>query len=276
MKKLSTLLVAVIAFASSFAQGSFDFSTALPQRTNAPGVAPVAGDPLLDFTDIKKFGLVGIGNLNTETFKELNSSGKLSGYIRPLRKAARFVTINFAFNVNASNSDSLMGLTFLFPDVGKTSFLVSTEYNFACGRSASEAHLLSGFAEVSTKNISATKDKQERFFNTISYVAGGRYQYYFRDGTDDISFTTALFFSLVNVPDEDNKDYRFLFTGDENSPLKSAISSIGAKFTLQVNRFQIFADLRHAFGNDQQIPIRDLKGFNSNIGVLFNASIFEK
>jgi len=272
MKKAALTMLYVFVFSQLFSQGSMDFSIT-PSRGDA---AKKVWDADVDFTEISKFGLIGIGNLNTETFKELNSSGKLSGYVRPVRNAGNFLTLRFAFNVNASNTDSIMPLTFLFPDVGRNSFLLDADYSFALDRKSNEAHLLSPFFEFSTKNIRATRDDQERYFSTLNYVAGARYQYYFKEGDDEISFTSALYYSVINVPNEDNKDFRHLFTGDENSALKSSITALGTKFTLQVNRFQIFADLKNVYGNDTEVPVRELKGFNANVGVVFNATIFQK
>jgi len=261
----------------SYAQSSFDFSTVkdnpVAARVKAaPGFTPSP----ISFKDITKIGLIGIGNLNTESFEELNSAGKLSGYIRPVRKDGTFWTLNFAYNVNASNTDSLLAATFLFPDVGKNSFYISTDYSWALVRDVNDAHLVAPFFEFSLKNIKSEKKEQERYFNTLSSVLGLRYQYFLREGNDDFSFTTAVFFSSISVPDEDLKDYRFLFAGDENAIIQPRIHSIGFKSTFQVNRFQIFADLRHVFGKEEKIALRELRGFNSNIGVVFNATIFEK
>ncbi|MEJ7820683.1 MAG: hypothetical protein WKF85_00100 [Chitinophagaceae bacterium] len=68
----------------------------------------------------------------------------------------------------------------------------------------------------------------------------------------------------------------FLFTGNKNPSLSSAVRWWEIKVGFQYNNFQIFADLRHILGDMKSIPIRELRGFNSNIGVVFNAEVFEK
>lgn len=277
MKSNSLLLFFLIYSSTLFSQTSFDFGSLKPETSSSAGLTVASGsNSNLDFRSIKKLGLIGIGNLNTETFKELNSAGKLSGYIRPLRNQKNFITINFGFNVNATNSDTLLPLTFLFPDVGRSSFNIGVDYSFAANSTSNEAHLLSPFIEFYTKNMKAIKKDEEKSFATLTYVAGGRYQYYLKDGEDEFTFTSSVFLSVLNVPDEDNEDYRFLFTGDTNSKLSSVIPSVGCKFSLQVNRFQIFADIRHVLGSEEKVPVRSLRGFNSNIGVIFNATIFQK
>jgi hypothetical protein len=75
----------------------------------------------------------------------------------------------------------------------------------------------------------------------------------------------------LNIPDEDKPDYREIFN---SSKLTDNIFSAGAKITFQINEFQIYGDFRHAFGSSEKIPVKGLKGFSSNIGVVFNAEIF--
>jgi hypothetical protein len=221
-------------------------------------------------------GLYGVGNINTESFSNINSAGKLSGFIRPFKKDRQFLTATFSFNVNASNTDSLIANTFLFPDVGKNSFSFNATYSRVYAKDSQNFHLYSLFTELSTKSIKGRRDDSTRNFNTLNWAFGLRYQYLFKKDNDAISLTFSPFISIVNVPDEDNKDYRYLFTGDENSNLKSAITSFGCKITFQYNGLQFFADLRHVFGSEDSVPIRELRGFNQNIGVIFNAELFER
>ncbi|MCC6289718.1 MAG: hypothetical protein IT249_17720 [Chitinophagaceae bacterium] len=222
------------------------------------------------------FGLLGIGNVNTETFQNLNSSGKLSGYIRPYKGTNSFLNVNFSFNVNASNDDSLIAGTFLFPDVGTRSFYSTIEYANIVSPGNDNYHFIIPFFEFSNKMIKGRSEDSAKYFSTLNYVFGCRYQFLIKNSDDNASFSIAPFYSIIVVPDEDQEDYRYLFTGDKYSSLKSIIKSYGVKVAFQYNNFQIFADLRHVLGNNMQVPIRDLRGFNSNVGVTFNAAIFEK
>ncbi|MFT3949550.1 MAG: hypothetical protein QM763_21485 [Agriterribacter sp.] len=222
------------------------------------------------------YGIIGIGNVNTEAFKEINSSGKLSGYIRPIKKRNYYLNVNFSFNVNATNNDSLLAGTFLFPDVGTNSFYSSVDFNYKFKSTGKELHFICPFFEFANKSVKGRIEDSTRYFSTLSYTFGCRYQFLFLNDDEKVSFSIAPFYSIINVPDEDNEDYRYLFSKDIYSTLSSSIKSVGVKIAFQYNNFQIFADMRHVLGNDKTVPLRELKGFNSNIGVTFNASIFEK
>ena len=131
--KRSLIIVTFLfyAFLSNAQMGSRSF---IPFKSS---FTKSAAPKNFDAKELPTFGLYGIGNTNTETFNNINSSGKLSGYIRPfkgkVKGVATFVDINFAFNVNASNTDSLVANTILFPDVGNNSFSGSLALNFAFG-----------------------------------------------------------------------------------------------------------------------------------------------
>ncbi len=230
----------------------------------------------VSFDNISTFGLYGIGNINTEVFNSLNASGKLSGFIRPFRDSAAFTTINFSFNKNATNRDTLMASTFLFPDIGNNAFLGTVSHSIQILRKRSElkgVHLLTPFYEFSTKSIKREKDTISLKFTSINHVLGGRYSFLHSVGDDDVVFSLATFLALANIADQDNEDFRTLF---ESPKLPSAIWSLGFKVTFQYNNFQAYADMRHVFGSEEKIPVRSLRGFNANIGFVFNAEIFER
>lgn len=65
-------------------------------------------------------------------------------------------------------------------------------------------------------------------------------------------------------------------TGDENSPLIDNVKLAGVKVAFQYNYFQIFANFRDVHGNDSELPVKGFGGFRPNIGVVFNAQIFER
>ncbi len=268
--KLLLLFSLPLFLNKTYSQGSQNF---IPKSLKGP----VRIDSGVNFVrGLSTIGLYGVGNVNTESFSNINSAGKLSGFIRPLKKNRQFITTTFSFNINASNNDSLIANTFLFPDVGKNSFSFNTAYTRVYAKDSQNFHLYSIFAELSTKSIKGRKDDSTRYFNTLNWAFGLRYQFLFKKDNDNMSLTISPFLSIVNVPDEDNEDYRFLFTGNANSKLKSEISSVGCKITFQYNSLQFFADLRHVLGSKDAVPLRELRGFNQNIGVIFNAELFER
>lgn len=233
---------------------------------------------VFDPTSLPTIGIYGIGNTNTETFNNINSSGKLSGYMRGLKTKSGYFQLDFAFNVNASNTDSLLASTLLFPDIGKNSFSATATYNWVIKDKTSTAgsYLVSPFFEFSDKNIKGTKADSTRSFFTLNSTLGVSLQYLFVSGTDKASFSVSPYLNWVHVPDPGASDYRYLFTGDENNILKGTIHSYGVKAAFQYNNFQIFADFRNVTGNKDDYPVPGLLGFHQNIGIIFNADIFEK
>src|SRR5687767_7672150 len=92
--------------------------------TAAMGVAAIPASPAIPH---KTLALYGIGNLNTETLNKVNSSGKIAVSIIPFFNNTnnRYWEIYLSFNKNASNNDSILASTLLFPEVGNHSFLAT-------------------------------------------------------------------------------------------------------------------------------------------------------
>ncbi|WP_336517751.1 hypothetical protein [Pollutibacter soli] len=241
------------------------------------------------FSNMPTFALYGIGNLNTvQQFEELNGSGKLAGYFRLFSSPKSFATAFFSYNRNASNSDSLLASTFLFPDVGQSSFAGTLEWAFLLGtprrkytggRDQINMFFSIPFFEFANKMIKGkanASDTEDLYFSTLMYTFGNRIQFSMHRYEDDASFSLSPYLSFVNIPNEDNNAYRSVF-GDEELP--SMISSWGIKVVFQYNDFQIFADLKNVMNvsaKDGNERVRAIQGFNSNIGIVFNAQIFAR
>ena len=230
----------------------------------------------------KTLKLYGIGSLNSETLNKINSSGKIAVSIVPHynEKYHSFFEVYLSFNKNATNSDSILASTVLFPEVGNHSFLATIRRVHGIkGKNNSlfnEGHYYAPFLEFSQKNIKVdTSSKQGKstsgYFSTLSYTVGISYIFNRTIEKTPIGFSLSPYLSALNIPDEDNDDFRKIFG---NPKLPSTIISFGIKTVFQIKGFQIFADMRHVWGSESKVP-RDLRGFNSNIGVTFNADIFE-
>jgi len=229
-----------------------------------------------------RFGIIGIGNLNTESFKGINSAGKFSAYIRPLifgKNQMNDMTVGISFNKNATNNDSLLVTTILFPDLGNSSFTGNLEASLFVGTKKDDntAHYIVPFIEFAQKNVKAEKDKTEYYFSLLHYTVGFKYifRYYFEEDEklENIALSIAPYLSVYNIPDEDNDDYRILM-GNNNMP--SNFNAFGVKISFQYKGFQVFADFRQVNDKDDKISLRTIKGFNSNIGFAFTTDIIEK
>lgn len=226
----------------------------------------------------KHFGLDGIGSLNTESFNNVNGSGKLSGYMQLLHKNNHrySLTTHLSFNRNATNNDSTLASTLLFPDIGKSSFIGTLNYIF---RQPNSNHYIGFFGQGSFKTIKGhRKIKQSErdtalTFAILDWQLGIRYfNTVYSVSPDKVIFSASAFLNFYNIPDEDNGDYRYIY---DNEKMPSSFPALGVKICLEINRLQLFADFRQIYGSDKKVPDRDLRGFNLNIGVIFNADFYE-
>lgn len=233
-------------------------------------------------SDEKVFGVFGVSSLNKEELEKFNASGKFSCFVRPLINARSNVTVYLSFNKNATNNDSLLASTLIFPEVGNNSFLGTVEYAIQVDHSNNynKRHFLVPFFEFSNKNIKVSQDTAEGktvnyHFSTLNYTLGCKYLFRFskkvEDKTHDVNFGFAPYLSYLNIPNQDTADYRILL---KSKTISDNLWSAGVKVSIQYNFFSVFADFRHVLGSSEKIPVRELRGFNSNIGIILHADLF--
>jgi hypothetical protein len=233
--------------------------------------------------DSNHFKLFGVGNLNDETLKNLNAGGKLAIGFTPNPNSDKMHANYFAsFNKNATNTDSAISTMLVFPEAGNhTAFLsVLWQQEKILDQERDLVYQHGPFLEFAFKKITNKKDTtdpkfQELAINTLHYTGGYRLGYSKIKSIEgklyQIGGYLSVFASYVNIPDEDHRNFETI------TKLKATSNSffmLGAKVSFELNGFQIFADIRHVFGDEKKLPIKDLKGFNSNIGVAFNTEIF--
>jgi hypothetical protein len=233
---------------------------------------------------VRTFGIFGVGNVNKEQLEKFNASGKFSCFVKPMIRKNSELTFYLSFNKNATNTDSLLASTLIFPEVGNNSFLGTTEFAWRMKQEAADKyvkeHYIVPFLEFSNKNVRASQDtgsgkSMSYHFSTLNYTVGCKYLFRFSrtvDSTDhNVDFSLTGYLSYLNIPNQDTADYRILL---KDKTISDNLWALGIKVGVQYNNFSIFADFRHVLGSDKRIPVRELRGFNSNIGVVFNADIF--
>jgi hypothetical protein len=223
---------------------------------------------------LKTIGLYGVGNLNTESFNNVNAAGKLAGYFRPYMGRYAFTTVYFTYNKNASNTDSLLAGNFLFPDVGNNSFALTVQHSILLNRKdfSGGNHLFVPAVEFSLKSINGQNADSTRSFTSLNFAASASYMYWKHTSDADFYFSIGPLLAINKVPEKYSADYKYLFRTDT---LSNTIVSAGVKASLQINQFVIYADCRNVFGSKDKIASDALRGFNYTIGVIFNANIFE-
>jgi len=185
------------------------------QSGSLAGILPGSG---------KHFGLNGIGSLNTESFNNVNGSGKLSGYMQLLHNHNEnySLTTHLSFNRNATNNDSTLASTLLFPDIGKSSFIGTVYY---ITRKNSSRHYLGFFGQGSFKTIKGQRKIKPSdgdttlTFAILDWQLGIRYfNEVYTMSPDKVIFSASAFFNYYNIPDEDNGDYRYIFNNNKCHP----------------------------------------------------------
>jgi len=238
--------------------------------------------------DLPVFGILGIGNVNQESLSSLNASGKISLYARPVQFRNNAVTIYASYNKNASNNDSVIYEKLIFPEIGASSFTGTIQFDKFWKRDDVTGHVLSPFFEFAFKKIvsDSNVNNQKLYFSSLTYTAGIKYTFGYsklnlNDSTRvNLSFFAIPYISLLDIPNEDTADYKALIIrnakqSSNNYTLTDNISTAGIKIGFQINSLQVFADFRSVLNKRGKIPVRELQGFHTNIGIVFNADVFE-
>lgn len=231
--------------------------------------------------DEPNFRIFGVGNISDETLKSINAGGKAVLAYYPNPTAIKWQgNYYISYNKNATNTDSALSTTLVFPESGNHSFLMHGFWKTLKKR-PDESHSYYGpFAEFAFKKITNKKDTtdpkfQEFSFNTLHFTAGYKWGYSKEKIIDhkkqNMGVEFSVFASVVNIPDEDHANFERIIN---RTATVNSFGMAGFKVSFDVNSFQIFSDIRHVFGSSTDLPIKDLKGFNYNIGVSFNTEVF--
>lgn len=228
--------------------------------------------------DTVHFKVFGVGNISDETLKKINAGGKAVFAFYPDPFDTNWQSNYFvSYNKNATNTDSALATTLIFPEAGSHSFLMHAFWKSTTTNKPNKYRGL--FLEFAVKKINNKKDTtdpkfQEFSFNTLHYTAGYKWGFTkekFKDNKiQTMGCEFSLFGSFVNIPDEDHENFEKVIN---RTSTENAFCMIGFKMSFELNGFQIFSDIRHVFGDKEKLPVYDLKGFNYNIGVSFNTEI---
>jgi hypothetical protein len=256
-------------FRSSFKTDTITISTA---GDPAKGILPKDSISIVK-TVAEQFAIYGIGNVSDEALKNLNAGGKIAvSFTAPKKGWAAPLNYFASFNKNASNTDSLLSTVLVFPEVGSHSFSFTSFWM----EPGSQNGFFLEFVTKKIKNeVDTTNFKSvEYVFNTLHYTAG------YSRGFNKVSVINnkeyslgcyiSGFLSYVNIPDEDHESFEKIA---RLSARNNSFLAAGAKVAFEINGFQFFADIRNVFGSKEKLPLKDLKGFNSNIGVSFNTEV---
>ncbi len=261
----------------NFAQQSFP-AKAINDMAPQSAAILAAGAPVVT---PYRFGIYGIGNINEQALTQINVGGKLSCFFIPyehVRNVRTFITnICPSFNVNATNKDTLLEGTILFPDLGNAAFLGTVEAGYIYDRSLTANNR--GFkyyygllGEFAAKKISMKNSDTSVYFNVLSYIGGFKATIYYQPtATDPVySFSILAYYNFVHIPDNDDGDYRYIL---KQPNLSGSLNSAGVKISVGINNLTAFADMRHTFYNGTEVVDRGLYSFNCNVGIILPVQI---
>lgn len=228
----------------------------------------------------KRFGIYGYGNIN-DAQNALNASGKFNCYFIPLvsNNTRHTIITNLSYNINASNSDTLLESKLIFPELGNSSFIGTIDYLINIDDlkiNNSNKNYLSLFGEIAYKNIKLTKENEDLEFDVLNYTVGFRYIYKYKFNNpltekDEIAaLSLSPYLNFTNIPNEDNMVYANAI-GNTDAP--SMLAGLGTKVMAGFNNFGVFTDFRYMFIH-QNFNNRSMQGFIANLGFVVSAEIF--
>jgi hypothetical protein len=228
------------------------------------------------FQTLAPYQITGIGNLNEASLQNVNASGAISGTIRPFIRKDWMVQADFTFNINASNSDSLLATTLLFPETGSNNFYGRLAVNHMFMHLDTATHnfdWVTLYYEFSNKFIRETADSTINF-SAHSHTVGVSFTYLYADSQNKLGLTVGPYLSWIGIPSNAQDSYQKVFHQDIDSvavpPLH--MNCWGIKVVLYINDFSIFADFRNVYSKD--VTTASLKGEHLSLGLGFNARIF--
>jgi hypothetical protein len=164
MKKILLSVLISSFFFVCYPQQTMSFKRDADKNAAVPVAAGATYRPFLK--------LYGIGNLNAEALSSVNSSGKLQVSVAFMQTDSKDLTAYLSFNKNATNKDTLLPSTVLFPEIGNHSFLGTLEYKKRIGSETSivdpetsqtvyKSHWLGLFGEFSHKKLKLNRTRQK-------------------------------------------------------------------------------------------------------------------
>jgi hypothetical protein len=227
------------------------------------------------FLSQPSYQITGIGNLNEASLQNVNASGAISGTVRPFIRKDWMVQADFTFNINASNSDSLLATTLVFPETGSDNFYGRLAVNrmLHFDTSVHNFDWLSMYYEFSNKFIKETADSTVNF-SIHSHTLGVSFTYLYADDNNKIALSAGPYLSWIRIPGNAAAGYQNIYKKDIDSLATPPLymNCWGIKIVLQINDFSIFADFRNVYSKN--VTTASLRGEHLSLGLGFNARIF--
>ncbi len=226
-------------------------------------------------TNVLKFSINGKGSFNQATIDEINGSGKIdvdfliSTKHKENTNKYNLFWANIGLNKNATNGDSNIISSIVFPDLGKNSIASSLNYsrvytnsNFATMLGASIDFNLKTFKKYDSARSNATQ------FDNLNFTLNAPIHIMYTSKLFPIALGVIPNISWHNIVNEDAPNLQKI-VGD--SVYGKGFHSLGVKLEVTLNNaFCIYGDMRSMYFKESATTNSD---FVYNVGIAFRAPI---
>ncbi len=200
-----------------------------------------------------------------------------------------------ALNLKPNNvdKDSIDINSLIFPETGNFGFIFTPTFHYYRYSETNSTYRVSAEASIVLRQNAATLNTRDTAGNiTSSEIADFSvlnwnvmpikftYIYHPADDPDfEAIFSLGAYYHFFNIPNEDAKNFNRLFPVTDPVFLNakgSSIHSFGCKFSISINKFMFYTDMRHNFSNTNIAANNPLTGFVFNAGFATNFIVFSK
>lgn len=297
MKKITFLVIVLLASSSN-------------NQTNAQSLSLVPSEVSFDNTNklslntssSPRLFIHGLSSINTTqqiaSSIQASQSLKFTARLKEQTTDEKGLDLTASFNILHLNPtgiqrDSFDITSLMFPESGNTGLMIAPAWHWHQTQDES-ANILHRFSSELSFSIrqnridgviqkrldgSSVSEAQNLKFTVINInLMPINYGFnYLRDKDTKFNFNIGAYFNHFNVPNEDAKNFNKLFPLED--PLfndkTSRIESIGFKFSVGLNGFLFFSDVRYNFNSNSFEDENPFKGTVFNAGIAQNISIFK-
>lgn len=252
----------------------------------------------------KHFYLFGSTAINTtdQLISSLQGSQKFLGtfILKPQDEGWGALGIDATVGINALNlkpnnvdKDSIDINSLIFPETGNFGFMFTPTLHYYRSSDQNATYRVSAEASIALRQNAATLNTRDSAGNIVSSenaefsvlnwnVMPVKFTYIYHPADDadfEAIFSMGVYYHFFNIPNEDAKNFNKLFPVTDPVFLNSkgsSIHSLGCKFSISINKFMFYTDMRHNFSNTNIASNNPLTGFVFNAGFATNFIVFSK
>ena len=193
---------------------------------------------------------------------------RLGDYKKMGKRWADPLFLYMSFNTRAGNAADSLQLTklYLFPNISKRDFVIGLYEQF---RDLENGWSIEPITEFSLNRYKTVKDSITYSFTSESALIGCRFsktQLFGPDAGFQAGFVLFPYYNIINVQPKNYASYNTVING---SSLPPTVHTLGLQAVLQLDKVQIFADMKYILNrHSDNFDPDDLRGFTYTIGTM--------